>query len=326
MRTELHDRDELQLLEQVNGVLQEIHSDIACSCNDMLEGLRTLSTVFSNHPSILDRRQSGDETQSLSTLIETLYQDGCNHTVLLPTKVVVGRAYMVAKFNFFGFLRALCDRHRQLAPFRDELQRGWEYTIFSLLIEDVYQAIIERDGQYAPEIRRQAAIDLIHFWEHRFDRNVTEYAPALVDLWRVRKRVAPVFGTMLGTMELLKISSLLSDRWHSFLTTHGSDPETVQALEEFVFGLLYESIAAVRSEMLCRHQSVIDRDTLQQMLGDDALPEEVSGVDPREMYRFYQRRARQAERRSIANQPGPRRTLEERLLVFLIEEKRRRAS
>ncbi|TVQ38602.1 MAG: hypothetical protein EA384_08635 [Spirochaetaceae bacterium] len=320
MQAELYEAQEQQLIDQLRHAMLRLGENHYRTCEQMEQDLDRLSTVFSHYPSILDQQVLGGEVHSIDTLIEALYRDGCNHLVLLPTKVVAGRAFMVAKFNFFGYLLKLCRQHSALSRYTDELQKQWEYTIFSLLIEDVYQVIVERDGYYPPRLRRQAAVDLIHLWDYRFDRHVTDYASTVVDLWRVRTRVAPVFGTMLGTRELLKISSLLSDRWHQFLLDHGDDPEVMQALEEFVFGLPYEEIVKLNRYMRDHGISVVDRDDLRHMLGKDHDAAEITSSDPRQMYRFYQRRTRRLVRRAIADLPGPRRTLEEMLLVYLMQE------
>ncbi len=291
----------------------------------MEENIRHLSDAFYGYPSILDPRGSGEERQSVQTLVETLFHGGIDHTVLLPTKVVVGRSFMIAKFNLFGFLRKLCDRWDRCDDIRDALQRHWERIIFSLLLEDVYQVIIER-VDYDEGIRRRAAIDLINLWEHRFEGKVTEYAPTLVDLWSVRRRITPVFGTMMGTMELMRLSSVLPDRWHRFMARHVEDEEVVYALEEFLFGLAYEDLLTVREEMSRRRVSVIDRAELARIPGIDMIGDEVTNVDPREMYRFYQDRTARAGRRRISGKAGPTRTLEELLLIHMLREQMEDAS
>lgn len=227
---------------------------------------------------------------------------------------------MVAKFNFYGFLLNLCNRYPILEPWREELQKTWEYAIFSLLVEDVYQVIIERDGYYDPRVRRQAAVDLIHLWEYRFDRHVTDYAPTIVDLWRARKRIVPIFGTMVGTMEFVSLSSQLPDRWYQFISVHGREEEVMQALEEFIFGLTYEILVLVREKMQEQNIATVNRDRLETMLGTGNRLQEINSTDPREMYRFFQRRTKCLIHRRLADTPGPRRTLEEILLVYLIEE------
>ncbi len=318
MSTALAEVTESDLLDRLMPAIRQAQPKVHEHALQMRNNLESLAGVFSRYPSIFDERSMGEQVHSIETLIELLFRDGCDRTVLLPTKVAVGRAMLVARFNFYGLLMKVCDSHHRYAGFRQDLHRCWEAMGFSLLIEDVYQVIIERAGTYTPALRRTAAVDLLHLWEHRSDRNVPGYAPIIVDLWRVRKRVAPVFGTMLGTMELLRISCLLSESWSHFLAAIGTDAEAIQALEEFIFGLSYEQISRVRNQMRERNMAVIDRDELTRMLGDDVLPEDIEGPDPREMCRFYQRRAQDLIRRTFADLPGPRRTLEEILLVYVL--------
>jgi hypothetical protein len=296
-------------------------AEVAEIFHSMEINIRRLSEVFYGYPSILDSRGSGEDRQTVRTLVEALFHGGIDHTVLLPTKVVVGRSFMIAKFNLFGYLRKLCDSHGLCREFQDELQECWETIIFSLLLEDVYQVIIER-GAYDTAIRRHAAMDLIHLWEHRFDQNVTEYAPTLIELWSVRRRLVPVFGTMMGTMELLRLSSLLPDRWYGFLERHGDEDEVIHALEEFIFGLSYEDLCRIREDMMKRHLSVIDRQELGDIPGIEVSAEDPGRVDPREMYRFYQSRTRRAAHRGVSGATGPQRTLEEYLLVDFIVQRR----
>lgn len=321
MQEKSYTESEIELISQIKERIQnEEHREVNEVLTSMEENIRHLTQAFLGYPSILSLRESGDDHQSVQTLIETLFGGGIDHTVFLPTKVTVGRSFMIAKFNLFGYLRKLSDRVEAIKPFQDELQLHWESVIFSLLLEDVYQVIIER-GEYDTDIRRQAAMDLIHFWEHRFDHNVTEYAPILVKLWSVRRRIVPVFGTMLGTIELMRLSGVLPRRWYDFLDSHAEEEDLQHALEEFIFGLAYEDLCRVREDMQKRKISVIDREELGRMQGIDLSADDVSKIDPREMYRFYQERTKRANSRKDYDLPGPRRTVEELLLVHMIAQK-----
>jgi hypothetical protein len=323
---EIFDTHEQAARDALIEALQTRDSTHLESCHAMEQNLLRMSQVFSSYPSILDQRSLGTEFHSMDTLIEVLYRDGADHTVLLPTKVIVGRSFMVAKFNYFGFLLYLCDHYRCLAHHRKELQRVWEYAVFALLVEDVYQLIIERSDRHDPRVRRQAAIDLIHMWEYRFDRNVNRYAMVVVDLWRARKQIAPVFGTMLGTMELFTLSSVLPERWYQFLTEQSRYHEVTRSLEEFLFGLVYEEIERIRRLMAERKLTSVGRDELERMLGPEGNPQEIHSTDPREMYRFFQRRRENLKHRprsangDTTEHTGPGVILEEILLAYLIEQ------
>ena len=321
MKKQPYNESERLLLSRVRPMINKRKDrEMSATFRSIEDNISHISEAFYGYPSILDPRDSGEEHQTVQTLVETLFHGGIDHTVLLPTKVTVGRSFMIAKFNLFGYLRKLCDLIDALEKFQDELQAHWEAVIFSLLLEDVYQAIIERT-EYDTEVRHYAAMDLIHLWEQRFDKNVTEYAPTLIKLWSVRRRLVPVFGTMMGTVELIRLSSLLSSRWYNFLGQHGKDKEVQQALEEFIFGLAYEDLSRVRQDMEKLQLSVIDREMLGRMQGIELSAEDETKIDPREIYRFYQSRTRKAIGRKDSELPGPTRTLEELLLVHIIEER-----
>src|SRR6056297_474107 len=294
MKKQPYNESERLLLSRVRPMIDKLKDrEMSVTFKLMEENISHLSEAFIGYPSILDTRDSGEEHQTVQTLVETLFLGGIDHTVLLPTKITVGRSFMIAKFNLFGYVRKLCDLIDDFAEYKDELQAHWETVIFSLMIEDVYQAIIERT-EYDTEVRHYAAMDLIHLWEQRFDKNVTEYASILIKLWSVRRRLVPVFGTMMGTVELIRLSSLLPSRWYNFLDQQGKDKEVQQALEEFIFGLAYEDLSRIRRDMDKRQISVIDREMLGRMQGVELSAEDEKEIDPREIYRFYQSRTRKA--------------------------------
>ncbi len=314
------DCQELTLLESFLAKKASVKPRYRKIVQQRYQDLQDLFAVYSHFPSIVERHHMSGKNCSIDTLIEVLLADGCNHLVLLPTKVALGRSFMIAKFNFFGFLRFLCIEHRELSSLEAGFRRLWETAMFSLLLEDVYQVIIERADRYTDQVRRQAADDLVHLWEFRFDNNVTTYAPILIELWQVRRDIAPVFGTMLGTIELLKLSSKLPERWHEFIMSRAIDQEVTQALEEFIFGLTRKEIITVRDEMQRNNMMVIDRDDVSSLLSSSFCDDAEEHIDPRHLYRFYQKRM---ARRPYAGSLGTNRTLEEILLVYLIEEKQR---
>lgn len=314
------DRKEQTLLESFMACRSSIRPEFRNLVDQRYQDVESLSLVYAHYPSILEKQHMSGKDCSIETLLRVLLTDGCNHLVLLPTKVAVGRSFMIAKFNFFGFLRYLCSEHRELSQLEEGFRRLWETSMFSLLLEDVYQVIIERSGMYTDRVRRNAAEDLVHLWEYRFDKNVTAYAPILVELWQVRRHIAPVFGTMLGTIELMKLSSKLPEGWHEFISSHKMDQEAIQALEEFIFGLTREEIAQVREQMQKHSMMVIDRDDVSSFLGRSRIDEDHQDVDPRDLYRFCHKRM---ARGLHAESGKPNRTLEEILLVYLMEGRHR---
>jgi hypothetical protein len=85
----------------------------------------------------------------------------------------------------------------------------------------------------------------------------------------------------------------------------------VPALEEFLFDLSYEEILRARGA----------RKAGEQPPGAGPAGEQRPGArapDPREFFRFFRRRRRNAALRRRAGMPGPRKTIEEMLLSYLL--------
>lgn len=308
---------ESAVLDRLMDAVEKVDSRLYYSCAKMEEDVSTLARLFGGLPSILDERSFGKELHSRETLVSTILDNGPDHPLMLPTKVVVGRSLLVCRFNFVGFLAKVCAEYPSLSGFRSELQTEWESVLFLLLLEELYHTLLGRKDRYLEALRRQAAIELVHLWEYRSDRVVAEYALTIIDLWTVRRRIVPVFGTMMGTVELLRLSNLLSSRWHEFIAREGGNVEVVQALEEFIFGLTYEDIELARTSMQERKLSVIDRRMLATLLGDGHAVKDPN--DPRALYRFFKTRSAAAMRRGLAGIPGPTRTFEEIVLVHFLE-------
>ena len=114
MPIRMRDSPEQQLLVRVRQALEPVDPQSCRQIEGTEKNLDRLSAVLDDLPSILDERTLGCEVYSLDTLIESLYRDGCNHTVLLPTKVIVGRAFTVAKFNLYGFLVKVAGGQRRV--------------------------------------------------------------------------------------------------------------------------------------------------------------------------------------------------------------------
>lgn len=284
------------------------------------EHLQALTQLFNDLPSIRQERSLGAETQSLDTLVDTILQNGPALSIVMPTKVAVGRALLVYRFNLIGYLVKVARGHGSLGGLRRELQREWESTMFLLLLEELYHAVLDGTVAYSNELRRRAVVELVHLWECRSWTHVAVCAAAVVEMWRVRRQIAPVFGTMVGNIELLRLSTLLSDDWHDFLERHGDDIEATQAIQEFVFGVVHENLERGRTVMQERGLAVVDRDTLASFLDPSEAPTEMTGPDPRELYRFFTVRTAANARRIAANAPGPRRTLEELVLVHFLSQ------
>ncbi len=313
---------ESRVIEACRTALRRTDPEAFSLFSNMEANLTSLSSAFAGYPSILGASDSSKTISDIDMLVDAVVHDSGDLTVLLPTKVAVGRSFITAKVHCFGYLRQICEKNRRLAPYASAVQQAWESALFSLLAEDVYHAVVSQGWLYSPTLVRRAAQELLCLWEHRFDPTLTRYGTSLIDLWRARTQVVPVFGTMFGTIELMKLSSLLDDAWHSFLFVAADNREMLQSVEEFIFGLSHEEIELLRERMLEEDISVVSRAELPLLL--DQAPEKEHALgsesrDPRSLYSSFLHRAKACRRRSISSVPGPHRTLEEFLLLELLQ-------
>ena len=158
------------------------------------------------------------------------------------------------------------------------------------------------------------------------DRNLDAFSPPLMSLWRERCRAVPVLGTLQGTVELLKLSINLPDIWGDFLSSTSDNPGMEPVLEEFIFGLRYEEIRHLREIISSLESPVIDRKKAVEILIKEKIYEEKQEIfltgDARGINSFFHTRLENAAKRELAEIEGPRQTIEELFLIYLLEKKR----
>jgi hypothetical protein len=237
-----------------------------------------------------------------------------SHLLHIPSRVVMARSFMVAKFQAFSLLFLLVQE-------KDEFSRPLRRVIFSviytLMTEEVYFSCLEDPG-FNLETRNRIADDLITLWDSGTDPRSVRHMPALEALWTARDSAPPSFGTMDGSSELLRITIDLEEDWKEFLVDQSSVNETRWALEEFLFGLSFEEIGAVRSRLARFGISAVGLDEVRSYLGSRPAYDIVTGSDFRAIYDFYVDRRDAALFRKKTAAPGPYRTLEEIYIKYRI--------
>ena len=93
------------------------------------------------------------------------------------------------------------------------------------------------------------------------------------------------------------------------------------SFEEFLFNMTHEELAKLRSAMRAQNICAATPAWASQILGRqiEAL-EHSREIDPMALYRSYQRRQLAADFRLMAGSPGPRRTAEAYLMVYLLDQ------
>ena len=287
------------------------------------KALDRVADGISRYPSILTTQRLRNRSRSVDTLVELLCsQSPTDRALQTPTRAVLGKGFLIAKIHFFSLIKDMYAAHPLMNRRARTVMDHISANVFTLMSEDVFVSILE-DRHSATDLRRRAAQQLAGIWEWRLSRSIEQVAPVLFSMWKSRRSLRPIYGTMIGSSELLHLSVRAHPLWLDFLTEHGHTPETLQALEEFLFDLTHEELLLVRSEMARRSLKAVNRRHVWAILNKQDRASEGGGsehgeLDPRWMYSFFQERRTNAHFRARAELPGPRKTVEELLISFLL--------
>lgn len=285
-----------------------------------LSDVENLAKAIAQFPSLLERANTTSSVRTPETLVESIisYQEDGDTMLHMPSKAILGKGFLVAKIHTFFSMSKLA----RVYALMDE-KHVKEYTdetvsmMFTLMAEDVYLNLI-KDKSLSMELRRQLANSLIILWEHRADQTISDIAPVLQSVWAARRKLAPAFGTMMGTSELLLVSIQMDEQWTSFIKARLGDEEVSQAMEEFLFGLSYEQIRRLREILRGQGVKAIGRDEVSFYLGE-RVKTDVS-LDYRDFYLLYTVRRDNARARQRLHLPGPKNTLEDHFIRFIMEQ------
>jgi hypothetical protein len=310
----LKDTEE-ELVEEIEAYIEAENPEEGALVRGRFMCLRALGEAISGYPSVRDVHTLRGEAMDEEKLVNSFRVFSTSSRLLhIPTKVVAARGFFVAKYHAFSLLSILtkgADR------FRASLRTVLFTIVCALMAEEVYFSCLN-DPSFPEKIKIRLVNDLISLWDSGTDPRSIHHLPALTALWTARDSAPPSFGTMDGSSELIRLSIDLGEDWHEFLMDHSSDNETKWALEEFLFGLSYEEIRAVRGRLSRFGVSAVDHDEIRSYLGSNPAYQIVKNTDPRGIYDFYvDRRDAAAFRRRIAA-PGPKTTLEEIYLKYRI--------
>jgi hypothetical protein len=286
-----------------------------------LAQLRGLARATRESPEIFPGARDGldaDTTREGAALLEGLCATAdYEFDLRMPTKAVLGQAYLVAKINFLRALRDALDGEGVAAPaeLRERVEGEVGQSVYSKMAEEVFVAIVT-DAQAARDVRLRAARLLLRIWEERLLTEIDDFAPLLESAWEARNRVRPRLGTMMGTEELVRLfQQARDDRFLSYFGRDETSEDELHAFEEFLFGLSHEHIDRLRRSMSERRVAVVSPADACAILSipPDAFAQENAGPDG--LYGSYRRRQLKARYRVLTSAPGPKRTAEEYMLA-----------
>ncbi len=305
------------LLDKVLPSLKEADHVKYDALKSRLQDLQSLAASIARFPSLLERHALSTGERTPSALIDSLiqHQNEGDSTLQLPSKAALGKSFLITKIHTFSSLSKIARNINLDDSLVQEISTETVTMMYSLLAEDVYLNYV-CDRTIDTELRQEMAMSLLLLWEHRADQTIADIAPVLQLIWQARRKLAPAFGTMMGTSELLLISIQMDDMWAHFIKEKLGDNGISQAMEEFLFGISYEQIDQLRSILRTKGIMAIGRDEVSKFLGVHVKTD--AGLDYRDFYSMYTLRRDNARARARMNLPGPKKTLEDYFIQFVM--------
>ncbi|MBQ9495138.1 MAG: hypothetical protein IJR50_05810 [Treponema sp.] len=288
--------------------------------NNRISYLKTLAASIALFPSLLEQHDLPGGLRTPRMLINSLIEnhDSGDITLQLPSKANLGKSFLIAKMHMFSSLSKQSVRIKAPDKLSESLRTEAIAMIFSLLAEDVYLNLIA-DKKQPKKFRRQWAYSLLMLWQYRTDDRIEVVGPILRSVWSARCQLAPTFGTMMGTSELLLISMHMDGQWLQFIKQKLGDENISQAMEEFLFGISYEQICKLRSILRTKGITAIGRNEASKFIGEDIKTD--ANLDYHDFYSLYTVRRDDARARTRMKLPGPHKTLEDYFMQFITEQK-----
>jgi hypothetical protein len=320
VKAEIFTKRQRDLLNQLMPLIMSQDKEKAAIFFNRIADLELMATSVAKFPSLLERHELAGGTRTPTTLTDSLikHNDAGDRILRLPSKAILGKSLLVAKTHTLSDFARFA---KHLGPEHDSIAKAFEnetvLSMFSLLVEDVYLNLIS-DAEQPMEFRREWSYSLLLLWEHWNDQTIENVAPVLQSVWTARRKLAPAFGTMMGTSELLLISMQMDDQWISFIKQKMGDSGVSQAMEEFLFGISYEQILSLRTTLKTKGIPAIGRDEVSKFLGEHVKAD--AGLDYRDFYSMYTVRRDNARSRARLKLPGPHKTLEDYFFQFVTEQ------
>ncbi|QEN05242.1 hypothetical protein EW093_11135 [Thiospirochaeta perfilievii] len=292
--------------------------------------LEALSVIVRRSPSLIKEMNMLGESRSRDTLSLKIKEKRIDQVVNMPTKVILGFGFSISLLHFWGFLVKLTFKFPELEAFKEPVEEAYSNILYSLMAEELYKSLLTMKN-YNGNSSDYISSELIELWENRFENKTQFFAPYIRTLWEARQNIVPVLGTLMGSMELMRLSSLLSPIWSEFLQWYNRDfDDKGEALEEFLFDLKYEEITALRSYMKENHISAVDRvrgtEIISNLLNEPLIKlrerqDRYNQPQSLQLYQSFLRRRQDGINRQREGVEGPKQTLEELFLLFLMKKR-----
>jgi hypothetical protein len=319
------DRHENELVEQALAAVAAHSASDAEILKGLVEELKATSSLLDRQRPLRRPTALGGEARDEQTLIDHLCTiDGLSGDLALPLKATLSRTYLLTKINFLrGFVKAttaLESTSPEFHVFSHDLSEELAQSIYTLLAEELFLALL-RKPDVTRRTKQRAADQLITVWDDAA-LEIDDFAPLLESAWHARNRINSAYGTLLGATETFRlVVEDCNPDVIEFFGRDGMSADESAAFEEFLFNMTSEELATLRRAMQQQHLSAASPAWAAQILGRQIEDLEHSHeIDPMALYRSYQRRQLAADFRMMSGAPGPRRTAEGYLMVYLLDQ------
>ena len=318
------DRHESELVEASMAAVATRSPGDAQILQSLISELRATAELLDRQRPLRRPTALGGENRDEQTLIEHLCTiDGLSGDLVLPLKATLSRTHLLTKINFLrGFVKATAaiSDVPSAAQMTHELREEVAQSIYTLLAEELFLALL-RKPDVARRTKQRAADQLITIWDDAA-LEIDDFAPLLESAWHARNRINSAYGTLLGATETFRlVTEDCSPEVLEFFGREGMSADEAAAFEEFLFNMTSEELATLRRAMQQHHVTTASPAWAAEVLGRQIEELEHSHeIDPMALYRSYQRRQLAADFRLMSGAPGPRRTAEGYLMVYLLDQ------
>lgn len=326
VREVLDDR-EAELVEQALTVLDARDDASAAqgarSVREALARLNTLWQAIERFPKTQDDQTLGSRRRNFRTLLDTFIKsEAYTIEAYLPTRATLARAYGMAKFNFARMMRYVISdtvpsdsEGGALRVAADLVERS---AAASIIAEDVLRSVAA-DNSHGDDLRRRAVTLLADLWDRRATQSLTDFAPLLDSAWRAKARVRISYGTLAGVNELFQLLRGGCDpAFVDFFSSERATSEQYAAFEEFVFNATFEELSRMREFMRERNTSVLDATQVAGIFNVNLDRLHTTTGTPQDMFFTFREREMWAAQRRLRNLPGPKKTAEEYVMIFVL--------
>ena len=306
------------------AVLEKRRPGDAKVLSRLMDRVADLASQLESEPSLRTREELGGIARDGATLVSHLCSlDGLGGDLDLPFRATLSRTLLIAKVQFLrGFVKSVCALPQEEEPIHTlnlELREELAQSIYTQLAEELLLALL-RKPDVSDENKARASALLIAIWDD-YNLEIDDFCPLLESAWHARNQITSKLGSLLGTSEYFTlVSKDCAPQFLDFFVRDEVSPGETQAFEEFLFNMTWEELSKLREAMKAQGVGACSEDFASGVL-HRPIEHEINSdeIEPLAIYRSYYRRQLAADFRILAGSPGPRRTAEAYLMIYLLE-------